>query len=74
MESANEKEFKEFGKRVKSFRKSKKITQQDLAYDCEVHKRTIQRIEKGDVNIGLETIFNIAKALEIKVGELFKEV
>ncbi len=73
MENGNETDFKNFGKQVKKFRKMKELTQEALAFDCEVSKRTIQRIEKGEINITMNIMFLLAKALEVKTSDLFEE-
>ncbi|MEM9546320.1 MAG: serine hydrolase [Bacteroidota bacterium] len=51
-------------------RKLKGLTQQELAEKTQVTVRTIQRIEKGDVNPHLQTIKLLAGALDIEVDDL----
>ncbi|WP_271766633.1 serine hydrolase [Aquimarina algiphila] len=53
-------------------RKLKGFTQQELSARTEVTVRTIQRIEKGDVNPHLQTINLLATALEIEVDDLLQ--
>ena len=53
-------------------RKLKGLTQQELSARTEVTVRTIQRIEKGDVNPHLQTINLLATALEIEVDDLLQ--
>ncbi len=61
-----------FGKRLKSLRLSKHLTQDDFAKKCGLHKNYIGIIERGERNPSLINIDIIAKALEISIPELFK--
>lgn len=71
VEKSNTIAFQKLGKRVKELRKLNKLTQQTLAYDCEVDIRTIQRIEKGELNIGIDLLFTVATALGVDTKDLF---
>jgi len=61
----------EFGKNLRKIRKSKDFTQQDLANDIDVEISQISRIERGIINTSISTANSLAKALNIKVSELF---
>ncbi len=58
------------GKNLIYQRKLKGYSQADLSAKTEVTVRTIQRIEKGDVNPHLQTIKLLASALDIEVDDL----
>ncbi len=58
------------GKTLVYQRKRKGYSQEDLSAKTEVTVRTIQRIEKGDVNPHLQTVKLLATALDINVDEL----
>ncbi len=58
------------GKNLIYHRKLKGYSQEELSARTEVTVRTIQRIEKGDVNPHLQTVKMLATALEIDVNEL----
>ena len=58
------------GKNLVYQRKLKGYTQEELSTRTEVTVRTIQRIEKGDVNPHLQTVKLLAAALEINVDDL----
>lgn len=62
------------GKRIKKWRKLKKITQEQLACKIEMNVKSIQRYEKGNVKIPIDVLNNIAKALEIKLDNLLFDV
>jgi len=72
VEYLKDKEFIiEFGKNLRKIRKSKDFTQQDLANDIGVEISQISRIERGIINTSISTTNSLAKALNIKVSELF---
>ncbi|MFV5699990.1 helix-turn-helix domain-containing protein [Flavobacterium sp. ZT3R17] len=59
-----------FGVHLRKLREKNNMSQQDLANDCNISKRQIGRIERGEINTTLGTIINIANALEIEPKEL----
>lgn len=66
-------EYKLLGANVSYFRKRKELSQEDLACLCEVDRSTIGRIETAFSGISLDTVFKIARALDIEPYKLFKE-
>lgn len=56
-----------FGLKVREQRKLKKLTQEKLALLCNIDRSYMGRIERGEVNITLEKIYEIANALNIDV-------
>lgn len=63
-------ENRTIGKNLVYQRKRKGYTQEELSERTAVTVRTIQRIEKGDVNPHLQTIKLLAAALEVDVEDL----
>jgi len=59
-----------FGVHIRQLREKSNMSQQDLANDCNISKRQIGRIERGEINTTLRTIINIANALEIEPKDL----
>ncbi len=57
--------------RMKEFRAQRNLTQEDLAKIVNVRRETIIHLEKGKYNPSLKLAFAIAKALDVKVDELF---
>lgn len=62
----------EFGQHLKSIRKGKNLSQEQLAFISELDRTYISGIERGVRNISLINIFKLAKALEIKPSDLFQ--
>ena len=67
----DKKSIKLFGKRLAAVRKEKDLTQHALAFETGLTLSQIARIETGVINTSLNTIFIIAKALEVEPKELF---
>jgi len=60
---------KDIGNRIASIRKSKGLTQDELALKAKLNIRTIQRIENSEVNARPYTLRLIANALEMDQNE-----
>lgn len=63
-----------FGQTVRKFRLSKEISQERFADMCDLHRTYISDVELGKRNVSLENIEKIAKALDMHISELFREV
>lgn len=73
MEKQYKVEIKAFGNRLKQLREKKSFTQLDLELESGISRTEISRIENGLKNIEFFTIVKLATALDVKIGELFKE-
>ncbi|MGX9985379.1 helix-turn-helix domain-containing protein [Soonwooa purpurea] len=62
---------KAFGNRVKLFRKKLGLSYRELAQRCDVDHSNISKIEKGEVDLRISTIQELAKGLNIVPKELF---
>lgn len=58
------------GKKIKSIRESKGLTQQTLSDLCDFEKSNVSRIESGRTNLTIKSLFKISKALQVKMKEL----
>jgi len=67
----DEEGLKLLAQRLKQLRSEKKITQEELAYRSELTLSQIARIETVKINPTVSTMFRIAKALDVKITELF---
>ena len=65
--------IKEFGKRLKKFRKEKEISIRKLGDIADMDFSQIHRIEKGETNPTLTTIMILAAALQIDARDLLPE-
>ncbi len=62
--------LKAFGKHLKKIRNSKKITQAELAFTCEMEISQISRMERGLINTSISNLFLIAQVLNIHPRKL----
>ena len=62
--------IKAFGQRLREVRISQSISQEQLANDADIPISQVGRIERGEVNTTISTIFALATALEVNVEEL----
>ncbi len=62
--------YERLGKRIEELGRKKGMTQEELAEKAGLHRAYFWDIEKGR-NISIKTAYNIARALGIKLSELF---
>ena len=62
-----------FGRKVREHRLSLGLSQEDLAERADVHRTYIGMIERAEKNITLVNIEKVARALDIKIKDLFDE-
>ena len=60
-----------FGLRLKEVRLEKGFTQEDLAYSCGLTPSQVGRIERGEINTSLSTIFVLVRTLKVDLKYLF---
>lgn len=60
----------EIGKRIRTFRKMRKLTLDELALIIYKSKSTISKYEKGEISIDIETLYDIADALSVNIEQL----
>ncbi|MEN8358796.1 helix-turn-helix transcriptional regulator [Acinetobacter towneri] len=58
------------GQLVRNKRTEKKISQESLALLCGIDRSYLGRIERGEVNLTVEKLYEIASALEVDMKEL----
>ena len=57
---------------IRELRKSKGISQRELAQRSELHINTVHLIEVGEIEVKFSTLLYIAKGLEVNLDELTK--
>lgn len=60
-----------FGQRVKALRKEKGLSQEALAALADIDRSYMGHIERGEKNITLTKIYQIADALKVTASSLF---
>lgn len=66
----NEDCLKSFGEHLRKLREKQNLSQQDLANNADVDKKTVQRIEQNLLNPSLDVLCSIAIGLNITLSEL----
>ena len=61
-----------FGEKVRELRKEKNLSQEQLAFEADLHRTYIGMIERAEKNVTLINIEKIAKALNVNIKDLFK--
>lgn len=57
---------------MRRLREAKKMSQESLAHEAGLDRTYVSSVERGKRNISLENIERLAKALAVKVGDLFE--
>jgi transcriptional regulator with XRE-family HTH domain len=58
------------GKKIRELRKSKKISQEELAAQAELGRAYCGRIERGEQNLSIQTLLRIAITLKVEPAKL----
>lgn len=66
-------ELKKLGRKIATLRKRSGISQDNLALEAEIGRRTINRLEVGASDPQFTTLKKIAITLKIKMSELFED-
>ena len=62
------------GKRIRNYRTSQKMSQEELAEKCDLHPTYIGQVERGEKNATLESISKIASGLSVSLSTLFENI
>jgi transcriptional regulator with XRE-family HTH domain len=62
----------EFGKQVERLRTQKNLSYRQLAQRCDIDHSNLSKIEKGEINIRLSTIYELLKGLDVQPNKLFE--
>jgi len=63
-----------FGETIRKLRKKRNLSQENLAFKANIDRTYISDIEKGERNISIQIIYQLANALQISLSELSKEI
>lgn len=71
MDYSEEQYLKRIGERIVEIRKSRSMTQLDLAVKSGIEERSIQRMESEKPNPTAKSLIRITRALNISMSEFF---
>ncbi|WP_035200970.1 helix-turn-helix domain-containing protein [Agrobacterium tumefaciens] len=72
MNSDEKKFLVEFGERVRALRKSRGLSQEQLAHACGLDRTYVGGIERGERNITIIKIRLIASALNVPISQVIE--
>ena len=58
-----------FAANLLRFRRAKGLSQESLAYEADVNRTYISKLEKGSAYVGLEIIGKLAKVLDVQPAD-----
>ncbi len=61
---------KQIGDKIREVRLAKGLSQEEIAFEADLHRAYIGQIERGEKNIGVQNLQKIATALKIKISAL----
>lgn len=64
--------IKNLGEKIRLRRLDQNLSQELLSYDADIPRNQVGRIERGEINTSIITLFKICKALNISMKELFE--
>jgi transcriptional regulator with XRE-family HTH domain len=67
-------DLKRIGRRVRELRLAAALSQEELAERCGLHRTYVGGIERGERNVGILNLLQLARALRVRPGELFGDV
>lgn len=70
METTDEQYLEELGEKIARERKKRGMTQAEFAFHSGIERSSLARIEVGGVNSTINKLRQIAKALDLEIGEL----
>jgi transcriptional regulator with XRE-family HTH domain len=59
------------GRKIRALRKAQHYSQEDFAATAELGRSYMGRVERGEQNISMQSLIQIALTLKVEVGELF---
>ncbi len=62
------------GQQIRAYRKEAGLTQEQLAEKASLSYKYLGEVERGIVNVSLDSLMRIAKALRLKVADLVCDI
>ena len=60
-------------KNVRSLRKGVGLSQEDLAFECDIDRTYISKVERGIANPSLLVLYRLAEVLGVEIKDLLKK-
>jgi transcriptional regulator with XRE-family HTH domain len=63
-----------FGRRLRQLRLERRLSQEELAFRAGLHRTYVSSAERGERNVALVNLERLAKALNVDIRELFRQL
>ncbi len=63
-----------FGQRLRELRRERGLSQEELAFRAGLHRTYVSSAERGQRNVALVNLEKLSRALEIDIGDLFRDM
>lgn len=63
-----------FGETLRTYRKERGLTQEELAHRAEIHRTYVSLLERNEKSPTLNVLFRICRALEVRPSEVLEGV
>ena len=73
MQEAAEAAIRGLGRTVRKERERMKLSQEDFAELCDLHRTYVGQVERGEKNLSFENILKISKAMGLRPSRLFQK-
>lgn len=70
--SESQQQLLKLGEELRASRTAMRLSQEDFAERCNLHRTYVGAIERGEVNISWEVISRLARALKLKPSDLLQ--
>jgi transcriptional regulator with XRE-family HTH domain len=62
------------GRRIRKLREARRWSQEEFADICQINRSYMGRIERGELNLTLDSLGKVSNGLEISVSALLKGI
>jgi transcriptional regulator with XRE-family HTH domain len=63
-----------FGERIRALRKARHWSQEEMGEACDLHWTYVGQIERGERNLGIQSVEKFAKGLKMTISELTRGI
>jgi len=74
MKSQDNKYLEILGNNIRDLRKSRNMSQEELAFKAEIDRSYVGGIERGERNVSFLTLIKLAKCLNCKILDFTKDI
>nr|WP_281975105.1 helix-turn-helix transcriptional regulator [Halobacillus litoralis] len=61
------------GQNIRHYRVKKGWSQEDLAFECDLHRTYIGAVERGERNITVLNLIKVKEVLGVKINDLYPD-